>query len=499
MKLYEYSLNEISKQIRDGEVSALEVTKSVFDRIDEVEGHVDSFVTIMRESALESAKSTDSLIAEKRKNNELSDVSPLAGIPMALKDNMCAYNVGMTASSKMLENFIAPYDATVVKHIKESNGVIVGKTNMDEFAMGSSTETSYFKVTRNPWDLERVPGGSSGGSAACVAAGESYWSLGSDTGGSIRQPASLCGVVGMKPTYGLISRYGIVAFASSLDQVGPITRDVSDCAIVLNGIAKYDVKDSTSLDCARPDYTKSLGQSIKGMKIGVPKEYFGSELDSDVKDKVMDSLNKLSGLGAELVEISLPYSDYTMEIYYALAAGEASSNLARYDGIRYGYCDESIKDVKERIINTRTHGFGPEVKRRLILGTYLMSSQMYDEYYNRAMKVRTLVCEDMKRALSLCDCFVSPTTTAPAFRFGEKIQDPISMYRSDAYTTIGNITGIPSLSMPCGFVNNLPVGIQFSSGLFCEEVIFKVAHALECELNLKMGLPVIDLKGGSSK
>ena len=471
--MHNKTVHEIRDLLHKKEISSLELTKQTLDRINLIDKKIDAFLTINTESALNAAKIADKKIAS---GDQISD---LAGIPMALKDNMCETGVKTTCASKILENFVSPYNATVVDKLNVNNAVIVGKTNMDEFAMGSSTENSAFKTTKNPYDTERVPGGSSGGSAASVAAGEVYYSLGSDTGGSIRQPASFCGVVGMKPTYGRVSRYGLVAFASSLDQIGPFTRDVEDCALVLNAICGKDSKDSTSADIAVPDFTKSLKNNIKGLKIGMPKEYFGDGIDEDVKKVLINSVETLKKLGAEIKEISLPLSQYALEVYYILASSEASSNLARFDGIKYGFRAKDYNDAVDIYVKSRSQGFGEEVKRRIMLGTYALSSGYYDAFYKKGLKVKTLIINEYKNAFRDVDVIMSPTSPTTAFKAGDKLQDPLSMYMSDICTVPVNIAGLPGISIPAGFVNGLPVGLQFIGNYFDEGSILNTAYTFE--------------------
>jgi aspartyl-tRNA(Asn)/glutamyl-tRNA(Gln) amidotransferase subunit A len=398
---------------------------------------------------------------------------------MALKDNICTEGIPTTCASKILDNFIPPYSADVYERLQRAGCVLIGKANLDEFAMGSSTENSAFKITRNPWDEKRVPGGSSGGSAAAVAAGMAVFALGSDTGGSIRQPSAMCGVVGMKPTYGRVSRYGLVAFASSLDQIGPITRDVRDCALVLNHICGHDRRDSTSVDVEVPDFEKGLEQGIKGMRIGIPSEYFGEGIDRGVKERVQEAIKVLENLGAVCDEVSLPHTEYALPAYYIISSAEASSNLARYDGIRYGRRAEGYSDLVDMFVRTRSDGFGREVKRRIMLGTYALSSGYYDAYYKKAQQVRTLIKEDFDRVFEGCDIIVGPTTPTVAFRAGEKTDDPLQMYLSDVYTIPVNIAGLPALSVPCGFSEGLPVGLQFIGKPFAESTLLRAAYAYE--------------------
>ena len=465
MELYELKAHELISKIKNGEVTSQDATKSVLDRIKSVDGKVEAFVTVCEEKAMEAARKVD----EKIKNGE--KVGKLAGIPIGIKDNMCTEGIKTTCSSKILYNFLPPYNATVVDKLLNEDAVIIGKLNMDEFAMGSSTETSYFKKTKNPWDLSRVPGGSSGGAAASVAADEAFFTLGSDTGGSIRQPASLCGVVGFKPTYGLVSRYGLIAFASSLDQIGPLTKDVEDCALALDIIAGHDPKDSTSINGKKQDYANLAKQGVKGMKIGVPKEFFGEGVSETVKKCIYDALKVYEKCGAEWEETSLPYSDYALAVYYIIASAEASSNLARYDGIRYGYRAEDYDDMIDLFVKTRSEGFGEEVKRRIMLGTYALSSGYYDAYYKRAQKVRTLIRRDFDKAFEKYDVLITPTSPVPAFKIGEKTGNPLQMYMSDICTVPINIAGVPAISVPAGYENNLPVGLQIIGKFLYEATI----------------------------
>ncbi len=455
------------------QVSSVELTQAHLQRIEQVEPQVKAFVAVTEEQALEQAREADERIAAGR-------AAPLTGIPMQIKDNMCTRGIATTCSSRMLESFVPPYDATVVERLAAQDVVVLGKGNMDEFAMGSSTENSAFFPTRNPWDLDRVPGGSSGGPAASVAAGEAMASLGSDTGGSIRQPAALCGIVGMKPTYGLVSRYGLVAFASSLDQIGPLTRNVTDCALVLNGIAGHDPRDSTSLPQPTRDYTKALTGDVKGMRIGVPQEYFVQGIDPDVAQALRQAIGVLESLGASVDwEVSLPSTDYALAVYYILAPSECSANLARYDGVKYGFSDHEAGSMWEELEGTRQHGFGAEVKRRIMLGTHSLSSGYYDAYYLKAQKVRTRITREFQQAFQQYDVLVSPTSPTAAFRLGEKTEDPVQMYLSDVCTIPVNIAGIPGISIPCGFASGLPVGLQIMGPALAEEAILRVAHAYE--------------------
>lgn len=473
MKLYEMTLKEASEKIKKQEITALELTQSILDRIKEVEPKVDSYITITEEEALNRAKEID----EKIKAGE--EVSVLAGIPMAVKDNICTDGVKTTCASKMLENFVPPYDATVVKKLNAAGAIMVGKTNMDEFAMGSSTENSCLKKTKNPWDLNKVPGGSSGGSAAAVAAGQAFYALGSDTGGSVKQPAALTGLVGLRPTYGRISRYGLIAFGSSLDQVGIFTKDVTDCAIVLRELAGKDKMDGTSSEVEVADYEKYLDKDMSNIKIGIPKEYFIEGIDKDVKKAVLDGVDKLKELGATVKEVSLPHTDSAIATYYVLAPSEASSNLARFDGIRYGYRAEGYDSLEELYTKTRTEGFGDEVKRRIMIGTYALSAGYYDAYYKKALKVRTLIKQDFVDAFEDVDVIIAPTAPNVAFNIGEKTSDPMAMYMEDACTIPSCLAGVPGMSIPCGFKDGLPIGMQIIGNYFDEATMLKVAYAFE--------------------
>ncbi|WP_338818064.1 Glutamyl-tRNA(Gln) amidotransferase subunit A [Moorella thermoacetica] len=472
MELYYLTVHELSDLLNRKEISSEEATAAIIDRIEAVDGRVQAYLTRTAEQALEEARAVDAARARGE------TLGPLAGVPMALKDNLCTEGVRTTCSSRMLADWVPPYDATVVRRLKEAGAVMLGKLNMDEFAMGSSTENSSFFPTRNPWDLERVPGGSSGGAVAAVAAGEAYFALGSDTGGSIRQPASFCGVVGMKPTYGRVSRYGLVAFASSLDQIGPITRDVTDCALVLEAIAGHDPLDSTSADLPVPDYRSALKPEVKGLKIGVPREYFGAGMEPEVAAIVRRAIAKLEELGAVCEETSLPHTEYALPAYYLVAPAEASSNLARYDGVSYGLRVPG-KDITEMYMNTRSQGFGPEVKRRIMLGTYALSSGYYDAYYLKALKVRTLIRRDFETAFEKYDLLATPTSPTVAFRLGEKAGDPLAMYLSDLCTIPINMAGLPALSLPCGFSQGLPVGLQLIGRPFAEATLLQAAYAFE--------------------
>ena len=454
------------------QLSSVELTDAYLSRIEEIEGEVNSFVTVTSEVAFQQAVLADRLIA-------LGEQGVLTGIPMQLKDNFCTKDVLTTCASRMLENFVPPYDSHVTERLKSLGAVMVGKGNLDEFAMGSSTENSAIKPTRNPWDLDRVPGGSSGGPAAAVAASQCAFSLGSDTGGSIRQPASFCGVVGMKPTYGLVSRYGLVAFASSLDQIGPLTTDVMDSALVLSQIAGYDRRDSTSINVEIPDYSKSLGESLDGFRIGVPIEYFTEGIQPEVERSIRDAISILEGLGAKVSETSLPHSSFALAVYYIIAPSEASANLSRYDGVKYGHSDRNAETMWEGLERTRQDGFGPEVKRRIMLGTYALSSGYYDAYYLKAQKVRTLIRAEFEEAFKEYDVLAMPTSPSTAFNLGDKANDPLQMYLNDIFTIPANIAGIPGISVPGGFVDGLPVGLQFMSGALQEQKLFQAAYAYE--------------------
>jgi aspartyl-tRNA(Asn)/glutamyl-tRNA(Gln) amidotransferase subunit A len=475
MKLYELSIHEAYQLLKNKEISSTELTRAVLERIHAVEEKVNAYITVPDETAIAQAELADKAISQ-------GNISPLTGVPLAVKDLMCTEGLLTSCASKILENFIPPYNATVIEKLKNQHAVIIGKTNMDEFAMGSSTEHSAVKITHNPWDLERIPGGSSGGSAAAVAADMCIGSLGSDTGGSIRQPASHCGVVGMKPTYGRVSRFGLVAFASSLDQIGPLTKNVSDCALMMNAVAGYDPKDSTSVPKEVPDYTASLVKDgLKGMTVGIPKEY--SEmggLDPDVSDAVRNAVRKIEDMGAKCIEVSLPHSEYVVAVYYVIAPCEASSNLARYDGVKYGFRDKSKSDLMEMYRSTRSRGFGAEVQRRIIIGTYCLSAGYYDAYYGKASQVRTLIMQDFNKAFETCDAILSPVAPTPAFRIGENADDPLTMYLSDIFTLSANLAGIPGLSVPCGFSKNgLPIGLQILGKHFNEETLLKIAYNFE--------------------
>lgn len=473
MELYKLTAHELHEKLKGREISSRELTQAVLDRISDVEEKVKAFVTVTADQALEAADAVDEKIGRGE------EIGPLAGIPVAIKDNMCTNGVLTTCSSKILYNFKPPYDATVVERLAHAGTVMVGKTNLDEFAMGSSTENSAFFVTHNPWNLDKVPGGSSGGSAAAVAADEGIFALGSDTGGSIRQPAAFCGVVGLKPTYGRVSRYGLVAFASSLDQIGPLTKDVTDAALVMQAIAGKDPMDSTSVDLPVPDYTSALKNDVKGLKIGIPREFFAQGVRTEISDAVMKAVDLLRSLGAEAREISMPIMEYTLPTYYILAPSEASSNLARYDGVRYGLRSKHSPDVLTMFMKTRDEGFGPEVKQRIMIGTYALSAGYYDAYYLKAQKVRTLVRQAYDKAFEEFDVLLSPTSPSVAFGIGEKADDPYEMKLADVCTIPINMAGIPAMSINCGFHDDLPIGMQIMAKPFDEETILRVAYTFE--------------------
>jgi aspartyl-tRNA(Asn)/glutamyl-tRNA(Gln) amidotransferase subunit A len=467
------TIHEAHRLLKAKKLSSVELTKACLKRIKEVEPKLKALVSITEELALKQAEKADQRLAK-------GDINPLTGIPVVLKDVLCTKGVKTTCSSKMLENFVPPYNATVVEKLNSCGAVTVGKANMDEFAMGSSTEHSAFFPTHNPWDLDRVPGGSSGGSAVAVAADEGIFALGSDTGGSIRQPAGFCSVVGMKPTYGRVSRYGLVAFASSLDQIGPLTKDVTDCALVLNAIAGFDNRDSTSVPQPTPDYTKCLDGDLKGLKLGVPKEYFVQGMQPEVEKALKDAIAKLEKLGASVDwNVSLPSTPYALPVYYIIAPSEASANLARYDGVKYGFSFTDADSMWEAMEKTRQFGFGDEVKRRIMLGTYALSAGYYDAYYLKAQKVRTLIRREFDKAFTKYDALVTPTSPTVPFKIGEKLDDPVQMYLSDVCTLPINIASVPGISIPAGFDKGLPIGMQFIGRPFGEETILKAAYAYE--------------------
>ncbi len=486
MELYEFSIKEISELIKKKEVSPVELTKQILNRIERYDGDINSYVTVLSDYAIQKAKKAQDDIASGKY------LGPLHGVPIGLKDIFVMKDVRTTAGSKILENFKPLYNATVTQKLLDAGAIIVGKNNMDEFAMGSSNETSYFGVVKNPWDLQRVPGGSSGGSAAAVAASLCYGSVGTDTGGSIRQPASLCGIVGMKPTYGNVSRFGMIAFASSLDQAGPLTKSVYDAAIILNLISGHEPRDSTSVNAPVPDYISNLKNDIKGLKVGIPKEYFIDGIDAEVLKAVQDAIKLITELGAEIIEMSLPHTEYATAAYYIIAPSEASSNLARYDGVKYGYRSQSFDDLLDMYKNTKSEGFGGEVKRRIMIGTYALSAGYYDAFYNKARKVQTLIRQDFQNAFEKVDVILTPTAAEPAFKLGEKTSDPIKMYLSDIFTNPTNLAGLPGISLPCGYTNDgLPIGLQFIGKPFDEQNVLNAAYAYESNTDWNKRRPKI--------
>ena len=480
MNITDLTVHELQEKLKNKELTITEITQAYVDRINEKEKDVEAFVTTLTDEALAQAKDVQAKVESGEIKGEL------AGIPIGIKDNLCTKGIRTTCSSRMLEDFIAPYNATIVEKVNNENMINLGKLNMDEFAMGSSTETSYFKKTKNPWNLNKVPGGSSGGSAAAVAANLVPWALGSDTGGSIRQPASLCGVVGLKPTYGLVSRFGLVAFASSLDQIGPITKDVTDSAILLNLIAGHDERDTTSVNKEKEDYTEALKNDVKGMKIAVPKEFFGEGINEEVKASLEKAIEKYKEMGAIVEEVSLDVAEYALATYYIIACAEASSNLGRFDGIRYGYRTKNYSNLKELFKNSRSEGFGAEVKRRIILGTYVLSSGYYDAYYKKAQQVRTLVSNKFEEVFEKYDVILTPTSPITAFNIGEKSDNPLEMYLADICTVSINIAGVPAISIPCG-VNSegMPIGMQLIGNKFQEETILNTAYSFEQEYKFR--------------
>jgi aspartyl-tRNA(Asn)/glutamyl-tRNA(Gln) amidotransferase subunit A len=485
MELYKLTIEEASEKLERGEITSLEIVNSIFERIDQVESKVDAFLTLTKERALAEAAESD----KRRKAGK--KLSPLDGIPLAVKDLFCTQGVRTTAASKILEDFVPDFESAPTQKLWEAGAILIGKTNLDQFAMGSSTETSAYKNTKNPWDLSRVPGGSSGGSAAAVAADMCLGAIGTDTGGSIRQPASLCGIVGLKPTYGRVSRYGVIAMASSLDTIGPMTKTVTDAAMILQVLAGQDDQDSTTPSEPVPDYSKNLKKDIKGLKIGLPKEFYGAGMDKEVESAVLKSAEILKGLGAEIVEVSLPSVKYALAVYYVLMPAEVSSNLARFDGIRYGHSalkndKASVKNLEEVYIKSRTEGFGDEAKRRIMLGSYVLSSGYYDAYYKKAQQVRTQVVEDFEKAFSKVDLMLTPVAPTTAFQFGEKTDDPMQMYLSDIHTVPINPAGVPAISLPVAVDSKgLPIGSQIIGPQFSEELIFQVAAALEKNINFR--------------
>jgi aspartyl-tRNA(Asn)/glutamyl-tRNA(Gln) amidotransferase subunit A len=472
LDLFRFSISDLRKLLETGEISSRDIVASVYNRIDGVEERIRAFITLTKEKAFDMAERSDRDLASGERR-------PLLGIPIAVKDNICTKGIRTTCASRILGNFIPPYESTVTSRLIESGYVLLGKTNLDEFAMGSSNEHSAFFPTSNPWDVERIPGGSSGGSAAAVAADECIAAIGSDTGGSIRLPAALCGVVGLKPTYGRVSRYGLVAFASSLDQIGPITKNVTDAALLMNAISGRDSRDSTSAPMDAPDFRNAIGDDINGLRIGIPKEYFIEGIDTEVEASVKKAVKQFESLGAVPVDVSLPHTDYAVAAYYVIAMCEASSNLARYDGVKYGLRSEG-RDLMDMYLMSRSQGFGAEVKRRIMIGTYALSSGYYDAYYKKAQQVRTLIKNDFENAFKSVDLIVTPTSPTPAFRIGEKIDDPLTMYLTDIFTLSVNLAGVPGISIPCGFTSeSLPVGLQLIGKHFDEETILKAAYAYE--------------------
>jgi len=482
MNMHSLTIGEAREQLANGEITATALVESVLARIDTVDDRVKAYLSLDRDGALAAAEQAD--------KKEGSGV--LHGIPVAVKDVLCTQNMPTTCGSKILEGFISPYDATVIEKLHNAGAIILGKLAMDEFAMGSTNENCAYQVPENPWKAGYVTGGSSGGSAAAVAADLCFASLGSDTGGSIRQPASLCGVVGLKPTYGRVSRYGLVAFASSLDQVGPLTKDVSDCALMMNVIAGHDGRDSTSIRREVPDFSGSLTDGLQGVRIGVPREYFGEGLDPEVEKAVRNGIEILREAGAEIIDVSLPHTEYCVAVYYLIAPAEASSNLARFDGVRFGYRDMESNSLIDMYRQTRSHGFGDEVKRRILIGTYALSAGYYDAYYKKASQVRTLIKDDFSAAFTECDLVVSPVTPTPAWKIGENADDPLALYLSDILTISANLAGIPGLSVPCGFSSDgLPIGMQMQAAHFNEEILLKAAWNLEQRAGVKERHPTL--------
>jgi len=486
LTLNQLTAHEVINLIRKKKITAYEVMQDIFNQIDRVDNLIRAFLVLNKEEALKQAKEIDIKVKNREK------LPPLAGVAVAVKDIIATQGTETTCGSKILKGFVPPYNATVINRLKEAGAIIIGKTNMDEFAMGSSTENSAFFSTHNPWDLERVPGGSSGGSTAAVAADETFVALGTDTGGSVRQPASLCGMVGLKPTYGRVSRYGLIAYASSLDQIGPITKDVTDCALLMKVISGHDNMDSTSVNLEIPDYLKSCQAGIKDLKIGVPKEYFIEGIDPEVKDALDKALKIFEKLGAKVEEVSLPHTEYSLPTYYLIATAEASSNLARYDGVQYGYRAEDYKDLSSMYQKTRSEGFGSEVKRRIMLGTYALSTGYYDAYYLKAQKVRTLIKDDFDKVFSKYDILVTPTSPTPAFKLKERVSDPLTMYLSDIYTVPVNLAGIPAISLNCGYSKgNLPIGLQIIGKQFSEKTILRAAFNFEQNNDVEKKKPSI--------
>jgi len=483
--MFEKTVVQLIKELRDKKISSVELTQAYLDRIKSVDTGINSFITVTEELALQQAKAADRLIAN-------GEQLALTGIPVAQKDIFCSQGVRTSSASKMLDNFIAPYDATVIANFNQAGAVMLGKTNMDEFAMGSSNETSYYGPVKNPWNLEAVPGGSSGGSAACVAAALAPAATGTDTGGSIRQPAALCGITGLKPTYGRVSRYGMIAFASSLDQAGPMARTAEDAAVLLNVMAGFDAKDSTSIDKDVPDYTTNLHDSLDGLKIGLPAEFFNAGLDSSVAKVIDEAISEYKKLGAEIKEISLPHSGLSVPAYYVVAPAECSSNLSRFDGVRFGHrCDkpENLEDLYKR---SRGEGFGPEVKRRIMIGAYTLSAGYYDAYYVQAQKIRRLISDDFQQAFADVDVIMGPTTPEVAFKLGQKMSDPVAMYLCDIYTLAVNLAGLPGMSIPSGFAKGLPIGLQLIGNYFAESKLLNIAHQFQQVTDWHQKMPEIE-------
>ncbi len=474
METYYLTAHELKDRLKKKEISCTEIVKSIYSRIEGVEDKLNSYIRLEKERALSRAGEVDKLISSG------GDIADFTGIPVAIKDNICTRNITTTCASRILESYIPIYNATVIDRLESCNYVLVGKANMDEFAMGSSNENSYFGPVKNPWDIERVPGGSSGGPAASVAAGEAVCSLGSDTGGSIRQPASLCGVVGFKPTYGMVSRYGLVAFASSLDQIGPLTRDVEDCAAMLNVICGHDENDSTSINTKTPDYKSFLTADMKGMKAGILKELMAEGIDQEVKEAVGRAVKLVEDMDGSVEEVSVPSLEYALSVYYIIAPSEASSNLSRFDGVRYGYRNTEARTLREMYRKSRAEGFGDEVKRRIMIGTYCLSAGYYDAYYEKAQRVRTLIINDFRKAFSKFDVLISPTSPTTAFKIGEKIEDPLTMYLSDICTIPVNLAGLPAISIPAGLsAGKLPIGVQIIGNILREDNVLRAAYSLE--------------------
>jgi aspartyl-tRNA(Asn)/glutamyl-tRNA(Gln) amidotransferase subunit A len=485
LALFQKTAHELQEMLVKKEIRAVEIVEAVYQRIKDVEPRIQSYVTIAAEQAIDQAQKVDQALAKGE------PVAPLAGIPIAIKDNISTAGLRTTCSSKILANYSPPYDAGVIEQLKQDNLVVIGKTNLDEFAMGSSTENSALFTTKNPWDPGRVPGGSSGGSAAAVSADETILALGSDTGGSIRQPAAYCGVVGLKPTYGRVSRYGLIAFASSLDQIGPITKDVADCALLLQSLAKYDPRDSTCIDYPVPDYCREMKKGAKGLRIGLAKEYLAEGICAPVKAAIDAAIKVFEDLGAEIVNVSLPYTEYALATYYIIAPAEASSNLARYDGVRYGHrTEQEVSDSVELFMKTRQEGFGPEVKRRIMVGTYALSSGYYDAYYLKAQKARTLIRDDFNKAFESCDLILTPTTPSTAFKIGSKT-NPLDVYLEDICTIACNMAGIPGISIPGGFDQGLPIGLQMLGPAFKEEILLRAAYGFEQATGYHRQRPVL--------